>query len=471
VSVRLNKTVAIARSGVYVYSAEEVSSLGLSVPPEMKGKRAFGVYRPATVVADAAALFVKLPVTLEHPKEAVVPSNFMKYARGYTGDTAVVEYLKDQNEVAIRSTLTLADEASMNAYYKGIVEVSPGYAAAFAWDSGVSPNGEKYDIVMKKILEVNHLALTRAGRGGASACILDSTGVFMKKRQSGIFYAIHKMLGGVKDGSGDSFTEKLAKIIKDRLTMDDKAMAEAVSDLQMVVDSLPDSADKNKLVRYLADLVHVNKEGDEAANQYGIMIGNLFCTLDAAATLDAPAVGDAYDKPKDKTEEENPAEEVAEEKPAEEKPGEAPVEEKPGEEKPGEEKTGEEPEAGETEAHEEAETPEEEKEEHEKPAMVGIDDTIYDKGCNELSEQEHEYLHKKTMEMLKDYLLTKAAAEAVVDAKPEEEAPVADSAEQKPNLDDNKEARYPSSARIDSSGDIKGVDVNEIFKTLKGRAK
>lgn len=168
------KNIRIAISGIYDYAYEELPSLQLSLPQGAEKKRIYKVYRPASVLAAACDKFKMLPLTHHHPKEPVDEANFRKLAVGYTGENPFVDYLENKNEVGIRSTALLYDEEALNAYERGEVQLSPGYIADFAWEDGTSPNGEHYDIVMREIKTVNHLALLPAGRGGPDAVVMDS---------------------------------------------------------------------------------------------------------------------------------------------------------------------------------------------------------------------------------------------------------------------------------------------------------
>lgn len=477
---KLAKRVAIARSGVYSYSAEALPGLGLSAPPEKKGNGTFSVYRPSTVLAKAKDKFTRLPVTLEHPRVMVNGNNFRELAQGFTGDTATVEYLKDINEVTINSTITLMDNEAVNAYYRGIVEVSPGYIGVFDWEEGVSPNNEKYDIVMRDITEVNHLAMTRAGRGGKTACILDSREVGMKRRNSGLFYAVAKFVSGVKDSGEGSFNERMSSLIADRLKLTPEEISKRVDSLREVVDYLPDSEDKPKLVRYVEDLERINEENDESANMIGLMIGNLFYTLDTAAMADSPPVADASEN------KESP--EKGESK--EEHEAEGPDHEK--NETPQEEKAEHEGETGAPEVEAESTVPE--KQLTAEDVSIGLDDSVFDKRESELTPEECEYIHRKLMEMLKENLKSKvvanmegqmpgevppvAAAEEKVEETKEspieekKEEPKEEKKEEKKEVSDSAEPQYPTDVLTEltvSDSSAKGIDINAFFKDkLKG---
>lgn len=171
------KNIRIAISGIYDYAFEELGNLGLSFSnaPDFTEKKAiYKVYRPATVLASAVDKFKMLPLTHHHPSEPINEANFRKLAVGYTGENPFVDYLQDKDEVGIRSTALLYDSEVLNAYERGEIQLSPGYIADFEWQNGTAPNGEPYDIIMKEIKEVNHLALLPNGRGGKDAVVLDS---------------------------------------------------------------------------------------------------------------------------------------------------------------------------------------------------------------------------------------------------------------------------------------------------------
>lgn len=173
------KNIRIAVSGLYDYAYDEIPTLRLPLPGQgapdwVEKKRIYKVYRPAPVLAAACDKFKMLPLTHHHPKAPVDGYNFRDVTLGYTGENPTVDYLADKNEVGIRSTMMIVDEEALRAYDNGEVQLSPGYNANFEWKKGTTPSGEEYDIVMKEITDVNHLALLPAGRGGEDAVVLDN---------------------------------------------------------------------------------------------------------------------------------------------------------------------------------------------------------------------------------------------------------------------------------------------------------
>lgn len=172
------KNVRIAVSGIYDYAINELPNLCLPLPnagaPDwVEKKELYKVYRPAHVLAGAVDMFASLPLTHNHPRLPVDGANFRNLAVGWTGEKPWVDYLQESNEVGIRNTVVLYDDEALSAYERGEIQLSPGYNAVFEWQKGTAPDGTEYDIIMKEITGVNHLALLRLGRGGDSAKVLD----------------------------------------------------------------------------------------------------------------------------------------------------------------------------------------------------------------------------------------------------------------------------------------------------------
>lgn len=142
-------------------------------PEWAQKKDIYKVYRPASVLAAACSKFKLLPLTHHHPSALVDSRNFRDLTIGYTGENPFIDYLDDKDEIGIRSNVLLYDDEAQGAYERGEKQLSPGYIAVFEWQQGKSPHGEPYDIVMKEICDVNHLALLPSGRGGEDAIVLD----------------------------------------------------------------------------------------------------------------------------------------------------------------------------------------------------------------------------------------------------------------------------------------------------------
>jgi len=222
-----HKNVAIAKSGIYQYHRSELSGLfgdSLNIPDEYSSRTIFNVYRPPEVLKDALKLFTGLPLTLEHPEDFVTAENIRDEKTGWigwTGDSSEIRLLEADGEVTVNSTLNIVQEDGHSAYDHGIKEVSPGYAADFSWKRGTDKNGTEYQILMTKVNEVNHLAVTPQGRGGKDAAILDkkfeqtketdmdekSVLGFIQKTLKGMFSKTDKVLDSIPK-SVEKFTDE-----------------------------------------------------------------------------------------------------------------------------------------------------------------------------------------------------------------------------------------------------------------------
>ena len=246
---RLHKRVALAHSGIYSYMREELPTLGLSedsIPEMFKDETHFNVYRPATVVAKAAPLFARQPVTVEHPDRLVAPHNAKDLMEGMTGDTVRVSYRN--GEAYLDSTLTLIAEDAIRYYEEGYREVSPGYITEARWVSEATAyKGMPVHILVTNIPEVNHLALVTAGRGGPTACVLDSKGGSMFLTD--LFKAAKNLF--TKD-SLETAQSLLEQLCIEGITPDKVGVV--VDKVVTLTTVFPVSDDKTELLRYLEDL-------------------------------------------------------------------------------------------------------------------------------------------------------------------------------------------------------------------------
>ena len=150
---KLLKNCVIARSGVYQYLDKELPALGLNINDAPEKKESYNVYRPSVILQQYIDKFSRLPLVIGHPREKVNEYNFRKYAVGYTSDRASIDYNKDTKEAVIKTSTTIDDIEAIQNYNRGIVELSPGYDAKFKFQSGTSPNNEKYDIIMVSTIQ------------------------------------------------------------------------------------------------------------------------------------------------------------------------------------------------------------------------------------------------------------------------------------------------------------------------------
>ena len=275
---RLHKKVAIAHSGVYTYMKDELPSLHLSIDsiPEMfKNETHFNVYRPAAVLAKAAPLFARQPVVVEHPNSLVDPLNAQSLTSGFTGDSVRVSYRN--GEAYLDSTLTLIAEDAIRYYEEGYKEVSPGYFTECRWVSdAMSYKGMPVHIIVTNIPEVNHLALTVAGRGGPTACVLDSKGDNMFLTD--LFKAAKNLF--TRD-SVETAETLLNQLCQPGITAE--AVGSIIDKVVTLATVFLASDEKTELLRYLDDLrfaADLNKEEVQSAVN---TVMSLYNKLDTAA--------------------------------------------------------------------------------------------------------------------------------------------------------------------------------------------
>lgn len=176
-------------------------------PEWAQKKDIYKVYRPASVLAAACSKFKLLPLTHHHPSALVDSRNFRDLTIGYTGENPYIDYLDDKDEIGIRSNVLLYDDEAQGAYERGEKQLSPGYIATFEWQQGKSPLGESYDIVMKEICDVNHLALLPSGRGGEDAVVLD------KEPERQTIFDVVRMTKDEQDANGMEHSDKNGQFV------------------------------------------------------------------------------------------------------------------------------------------------------------------------------------------------------------------------------------------------------------------
>lgn len=277
--------ITIARSGVQYYHRNELPKLGLtSIPREFAHLRVFGVYRPSFIVEKCAPMFKGAPVIVGHERwleDANDPAII-----GRVGDEISVKV--KNNETTLFSKLKFSD----TSYDEEKSELSPGYWAHCSWNPGVSPDGIEYQIISGEITSVNHLALVPKARGGDGIRILDG-GACMKKRQilSGLLHTVRKLVSGINDDDRGAFRNTIDDMIKNRVEWTDEEMAEHCTTLLALTDDLPDSEEKEKLLRFIADLPLLKEESEETANTALNMVADLFEQLDTDAVEDVEQKG------------------------------------------------------------------------------------------------------------------------------------------------------------------------------------
>ena len=153
-----------ARTGVQQYRGAEAGRPDLDV---------VNVYRDEAEVFSRRSLdtFAKIPITVDHPAEAVTAATWKRYAVGTTGE----EVLRDGERLKIG--LKITDAAAVQAVKAGKRELSVGYTTELVWGDGVAPDGTPYQ-ARQTAIAANHIAIVAAGRAGPQCRIGDSWSVF-----------------------------------------------------------------------------------------------------------------------------------------------------------------------------------------------------------------------------------------------------------------------------------------------------
>lgn len=152
----------IARTGIQDYTARELGLEGTN--------RTIRLWRPAAEVfkPESYATFERQTLTNSHPENDVTASTYRQVTAGDVHDVAPASdsihlgsnlYVKDANTIEMVVT-----------YDKN--QLSCGYSFVLDLTEGTTPEGEKYDGVMRDIVG-NHVAIVWQARGGPGLRVAD----------------------------------------------------------------------------------------------------------------------------------------------------------------------------------------------------------------------------------------------------------------------------------------------------------
>ena len=252
------KDVILCRSGIQLYHKSEVQSIITESNKPPVEKEWYKEYRPASVVVKAKDLFKSLPVCCEHPSEWITSKNFKELVGGTLDKEIEVVALdgESEGEIGLKSNITFYTDSLYN-YYLDNKEVSVGYTCKKHFVD--NPEEVGYDIVLDEITEVNHLAITRAGRGGSSVAVIDSIIGGLKPMRTGIFAWLTGKKQKVDDSAPSSFGKEVLEAVKNSKGTTEEELA---SEMKGVLDScaiLKDCEAKDALLNVVRDCFD-NKE-------------------------------------------------------------------------------------------------------------------------------------------------------------------------------------------------------------------
>ena len=253
------KDVILCRSGIQLYHKSEVQSIITEDNKPPVEKEWYKEYRPANVIVKAQDLFKSLPVCCEHPSEWITSKNWKELAGGTLDKEVTVVALdgESEGEIGLKSNITFYTDDLYN-YYLDNKEVSVGYTCKKHFVD--NPEEVGYDLILDEIIEVNHLAITRAGRGGSSVAVIDSIIGGLKPMRTGIFALFAgKKQKAVNDSAPSSFGKEVLKAVKNSKGTTEEELA---SEMKGVLDScaiLKDCEAKDTLLNAVKDCFD-NKE-------------------------------------------------------------------------------------------------------------------------------------------------------------------------------------------------------------------
>jgi hypothetical protein len=154
----------LTRTGVFAYRQADGST-------RREYRPADEVFAPSALEALRAA-----PVTVEHPTAGarrVTAETWQGVAVGHVGD----DVRADSDRRFVEGSVVISDARAISRVDSGALrEVSVGYDVDLEMTAGVSPEGEPYDAIQRRI-RPNHVALVPRGRAGSDVTLrLDSAG-------------------------------------------------------------------------------------------------------------------------------------------------------------------------------------------------------------------------------------------------------------------------------------------------------
>ena len=281
------KNAILARSGIYMYSYDEMVARG-HTPTEKKDF--YKEYRPASVLITAKDKFRYATLTKEHPYK-IDSDNMKDVFEGVVGSNIDVVVLENE-EIALKGEIAFFTKDAVEYYNTGGKETSAQY------HSKVIPvYGEEYDFLLEEIQDVQGLALTLRGRGGASVAVLDSLISAgqqpAEKNIQGdkIMSSRNSILSFL--GIGRAPQDELSSLVIDSLKdyndapeAEKKARREKV---EALVNPLADSPEKKILMDTVKDCFSYPKEVLEKSVEVSKRVKSLYalCTSGDAAALQA----------------------------------------------------------------------------------------------------------------------------------------------------------------------------------------
>ena len=302
------KNAILARSGIYIYSHEEMLRRGHN--PEVK-KDFYREYRPASVLVAAKDKFKYAVLTKEHPS-SITSDNIQEVIEGVVGGTVEVVAL-DNDEIALKGEVAFYTKDAVQYYENGAKETSAQYI------SKVSPVfNDIYDYILEEIQEVQGLALTRQGRGGSSVAVLDSllsasTQAETKIQGDKVMNRVNSILSFL--GIGKAPQDELSSLVIDSLNgysdLSDTEKKIRRDKVDLLINPLADSPEKKILADTVQDCFSYPKEVLEKSKEVSKGLTVLYKNCISADAVNLQATFDSIKEESKKEDEEKAAKDAA----------------------------------------------------------------------------------------------------------------------------------------------------------------
>jgi len=240
-------TSRIARMGIQKYRAAELGDVAINAgyAPDDIVK----VYRPEEEVFSDSTMqsLSRVPITINHPKEAVTADNWDKYAVGEVGDTVA----RDGSWLVVNPMLK--DAEAIRVAKTSHKEFSLGYTANLV----KARDGVDADFEMKDI-RVNHLSLVGRARAGKEARLTNDKGIEMELKT--VVVNDKAVQIAAEDAAAvEQFKNKMAEVI----TAKDEEIGSLKAELESAKKQIAD-IDVDALVAERVALVNQVKQIDDS---------------------------------------------------------------------------------------------------------------------------------------------------------------------------------------------------------------
>jgi hypothetical protein len=237
----------LARSGVYLYTHDEMIKRGFTPPVR---KEIYKEYRPAAVLIRNKDKFAFTAMTVEHTDDEISAANFRDQASGVIGDSIEVTTL-DDGEVALRGNIAFYTQDAVDYFNAGNKETSADYRSKV-----VLSKNPLYDLELVDIISVNAVVITERGRGGENVRVRDSLPSAQKKT-GGLKMGYNVLgflgIGRTKDKADFKLSQVVMTGVKQVHTVDAKKLDELVGGVMRHITVLSESKDREILIGAVQD--------------------------------------------------------------------------------------------------------------------------------------------------------------------------------------------------------------------------